>query len=254
MTCVTGKTDLSDFTFLFPVRIDSLERAENLNTVINFISSHFETSFIIVEADSQMKYDSSYTREGIRYEFHPDTNSIFHKTKYINLLIRLAETKSVAVWDTDVITTPAQILNSASIIRKGEAGMSIPYNGRVFVCDHSLSAFFRSHPKLEILERLSSSLSFMYGYHSTGGAFIVNRDEYMESGGENENFYGWGPEDVDRVKRMETLGIPVHFAGGPMFHLWHPRGITSRYADKSTEKLNRQEFIKTCATINISEC
>lgn len=251
-TCRIGKTyksDLSDFTFLLPVRIDSKERAQNVNTVINYLSGNFETSFIVVEGDTEKKFEENGQLSPIKYEFHQDNNVFFHKTRYINHLISLAETKYVAVWDTDVITAPAQIINSCSIIRDREAGMCIPYDGRVFVCDNSLSTVFRSKPDIAILEKLTTSLPFMYGYHSTGGAFMVNKEEYLAAGGENENFYGWGPEDVDRVKRMEVMGIPVHFAGGPMFHLWHPRGITSRYADKNTEKLNRKEFIKTCATI-----
>lgn len=114
--CTTGKTDLSDFTFLFPVRIDSKERAENLNTVINCISNHFETIFIVVEGDSEKKFETNGQLSPIKYEFHRDINVFFHKTRYINHLIRLAETKYVAVWDTDVITAPDQILNSAKII------------------------------------------------------------------------------------------------------------------------------------------
>ena len=125
-------------------------------------------------------------------------------------------------------------------------------DGYLSVIIHSAD-FFRSNPDIIILERLSASLPLMYGYHSTGGAFMINRIEYLEMSGENENFYGWGPEDVDRMKRMEVLSIPVHFADGPMLHLWHPRGITSRYVDKNIEKLNRKEFIKTCATIKRSE-
>lgn len=246
-TCKTTRTDLSDFTFLFPVRINSKEREENLTTVIEYILRHFVTSIIVVEADAEMKYDTNDIRAYIHYEFHPDTNTFFHKTKYINILLRLAETRFVAVWDTDVISAPDQILKSASVIRTGEAGISIPYDGRIFVCDDSLTAFFRSHPNLEILEKLSVSLPLMYGYHSTGGAFLINRLDYLASGGENENFLGWGPEDMERIKSMEVSGIPVHYTDGPMFHLWHPRGITSRYMNKNTEKNNRLEFIKTCA-------
>ncbi len=145
----------------------------------------------------------------LSYEFHKDINQFFHKTRYINELLRIAETKYVAVWDTDVIASPVQILESANTIRDGKSGMSIPYDGRVFVCDYSLSAFVRSNPYIHILERLSASLPLMYGYHSTGGAIMINRIEYLEIGGENENFYGWGPEDVDRVKRMEIMS-PEH--------------------------------------------
>jgi predicted glycosyltransferase involved in capsule biosynthesis len=68
----------------------------------------------------------------------------------------------------------------------------------------------------------------------------------LKSSGENENFRGWGPEDVERVKRMEILNYKVHFADGPMFHLWHPKGKTSWYIDKSAEIQNRREFIETC--------
>jgi predicted glycosyltransferase involved in capsule biosynthesis len=58
----------------------------------------------------------------------------------------------------------------------------------------------------------------MYGYCSKGGAFLADRNKYLEAGGENENFLGWGPEDFERVKRMEILHQTVHFAKGPLFH------------------------------------
>ena len=44
---------------------------------------------------------------------------------------------------------------------------------------------------------------------SVGGAFLVNRVSYMEAGMENERFYGWGPEDVERVVRWDTLGYQI---------------------------------------------
>jgi predicted glycosyltransferase involved in capsule biosynthesis len=252
MTCKTGttgttcKTDLSDFTFLFPLRIDSEERLANLNTVIKFISNHFITSYIVLEADKTRKVNGNELNTLIRYEFLEDKNEFFHKTKCINHLIRMAETKYVAVWDADVIADASQILDSATVIRTKNAGLSIPYDGRMLVCDKSLSDFFRSHPDIELLNRVSSSLPFMYGYHSTGGAVMVDKNEYLAIGGDNENFYGWGPEDVERVKRMEIMGIPVHFANGPIFHLWHPRGKTSWYLDHLIEKHNRKELIITC--------
>jgi len=59
-------------------------------------------------------------------------------------------------------------------------------------------------------------------------------------------FMAGGPEDVDRVKRMEVLNLPVYFSDGPLFHLWLPRGKTSWYANRSIEIKNRREFIETC--------
>ena len=124
--------------------------------------------------------------------------------------------------------------------------MSIPYDGRVFCCDRELSELFRTRPDFRLLEKAAPALPLMYGHLSTGGAFFVNRKDYLEFGGENENFIGWGPEDIERVKRVEISGRKVHFASGPMYHLWHPRGSTSRYAGKLAEINNRRIFIETC--------
>ena len=43
----------------------------------------------------------------------------------------------------------------------------------------------------------------------------------------NEHFYGWGPEDAERVRRMEILGYPVGVnTEGPLYHLWIQEEIT----------------------------
>lgn len=240
------RTDLTDFTFLMPLRIDSEKRRENADTTISYILRSFDTPVIVVEGDGSRKYYPDFKTENLHYEFIDDKNVFFHKTKYINRLIESASTRFIVVWDTDVIAHPDQILESVMVLRKGEAIMSIPYDGRVYVCDNYLSDLFRIIPNTEILLKLAPSLPLMYGYCSTGGAFMADRERYLEAGGENENFLGWGPEDFERVKRMEILHQTVHFGKGPLFHLWHPRGRTSWYADKETEIANRRELIMTC--------
>jgi hypothetical protein len=240
------KTDLSDFTFLMPLRVDSSQRKENADTSMNFILRHFDTTFIVAEGDESKKYIPDFQNGNLRYDFIQDKNLFFHKTKYINRLIESTATRFIAVLDADAIVPPDQILESVMVMRKGEAIMSIPYDGRVYVCDNSLSDLFRRVPKTEILLKLAPCLPLMYGNCSTGGAFLADRNKYLETGGENENFLGWGPEDFERVKRMEILHQTVHFSKGPLFHLWHPRGRTSWYADQETEIRNRRELIKTC--------
>ena len=76
--------------------------------------------------------------------------------------------------------------------------------------------------------------------------FIVNKHKYLKAGGENENFYGWGPEDAERFKRMEILEGAVERVDGPLFHLHHPRGINSTFGNDERDKKNLFEFIKIC--------
>ena len=74
-----------------------------------------------------------------------------------------------------------------------------------------------------IMEKTETTLLYEYLVtHSCGGAFFVNRSVYVQAGGENEHFYGWGPEDLERVKRMEILGYSVTRIKGDLYHLYHP--------------------------------
>lgn len=45
------KIALTDVTFMIPVRIDTLERLENILAVTNFILSHCDTNILVVESD-----------------------------------------------------------------------------------------------------------------------------------------------------------------------------------------------------------
>jgi predicted glycosyltransferase involved in capsule biosynthesis len=83
------------------------------------------------------------------------------------------------------------------------------------------------------------------GYYPAAGVFIVNKEKYIESGGENENFYGCGSENKEREKRMKVFGLAIYRAEGPMFHLWYPRG-PNRFANNKIEWRNMREFLKTC--------
>jgi hypothetical protein len=240
------KVDLLDVTFLMPLRIDSVQRQENADVSISYILDHFNTAFIVAEGDKTRNYSSSLRIDNFRYEFIEDKNIFFHKTKYISKLIELSETVFIAVWDADVIVPVEQILDSVQRLRRGQTVFSIPYDRRAFACDPLLSECFRKTGKVDLLRKLIPALPLMYGYCSTGGAFLANREKYLETGGENENLLGWGPEDFERVKRMEVLNQKIYFSDGPLFHLWHPRGRTSWYADKETEIRNRLELINTC--------
>ena len=43
------KIDLKDVTFLIPLRLDSIERVENLQLTIDFLVRHFDTQNIVLD-------------------------------------------------------------------------------------------------------------------------------------------------------------------------------------------------------------
>lgn len=79
------KINLSDVTFIIPVRIDSVVRLENLLLTIKNLESNFVTHIEIIEASSYNNgLIKSLLSKDICYRFIEDKDPIFHRTKYIN--------------------------------------------------------------------------------------------------------------------------------------------------------------------------
>ena len=158
--------------------------------------------------------------------------------------LRKAKTKAVGIWDTDAFLPPEQILEAFRIIQSGKTIMSFPYDGRFHMLTEDQSSIFENHISYEEINFICDNKLIPHGPYSVGGSFCVNKDLYLHFGGENEHFYGWGPEDIERVKRIEILGYEIFRVAGKLFHLFHPRNENSHYYNKNTEFANRSEFVK----------
>lgn len=240
-----SKIENRNVTFVIPVRIDSSERSENLDMVLRQLSHRKQTTILILEADIKPLYNLKKGYSNVKYLFVEDHDPVFHRTKYLNQLLREAETELVGIWDTDVILPDEQIDRALQDICEGKAVMSYPYDGRFYFCNSEESSCYRQQASIDyLLERVNRGNYCMS--NSVGGAFCVRKDFYLEAGGENETFYGWGLEDLERIRRMFILGLPVTRVDGPLFHLFHPRNKNSYYKDEEAEIKSRQEFLKVC--------
>lgn len=231
-------------TFVIPVRIDSSERQENLDVVLYLLSKRKQAKIIILEADIRPNYKVPEYYPNVIYHFIKDENPVFYRTKYLNILLRKADTSIVGIWDTDVVIPDDQIDCSIADIREEKAVISFPYNGCFNFCSLEDSFVFRENHSIRFLKEKEH---FNCVAHSVGGAFFVRKEIYLKEGGENEHFYGWGMEDLERVKRMEILGLPVSRANGSLFHLFHYRNENSRFYNPELEYESRKEFLKVCS-------
>lgn len=234
-----------ELTIVIPVRIDSIERKENLDTVISFFMNCTFAHIIVLEADNEQKYKYDISDKRLSLHFIKDNDPIFYRTRYLNQLLRMSKTNIVGIWDTDVLVHSSQINHSVYAIKTGST-MSFPYDGRFIYLNIQDSTTARLDTYSFMENNQSKDTRPVFWRPSVGGAFIVNRDKYLKAGGENENFYGWGPEDVERVKRMEILEEKIDRADGVLFHLYHPRNINSLPAPGSIGRNNTKEFLKIC--------
>lgn len=240
-------TKTARVAFLIPLRIDSQERKRNLDVVLAELIRMEEADIYILEADSFPRYRLSEHFPRIHYQFIADNNPVFHRTRYLNILLQKVDHDIVGIWDADVVVPQKQIRSAVHAIVAAQAVMAFPYDGRFCSLPSDVSEVCRGSFSFNVMKKLLQQMPLGQGFYSVGGAFFVHRQTYLRAGGENERFYGWGPEDVERVKRMEILGWPIYRVSGVLFHLYHPRNENSRYASKDLEKQNICELLRVCA-------
>lgn len=237
------KTAFQDVTIVIPLRIDSEERKQNIDALLAYLSALPELRVVILEAAPSKQYNLIKKYFQVTSFFEPDTDPVFYRTYYINRLLETVTTPIIGVWDADVYVPYAQMEAAVQQIRSGNAVLSYPYDGRFYCLSPEQSRVYRRQLLSGVAAgRPEAPDNLPFWPDSVGGAFFVDRTRYLEAGGENEYFYGWGAEDRERFCRITSLDRPVMRVDGPLFHFYHPDGGNSHFADSAAERRNRQEL------------
>lgn len=198
---------MKDVSFLIPIRLDSILRLENLLVVVDFLRSHFHSPILIYESNS---YSTGILPSLIGtkavYRFEEDRDDIFHRTKYINKLVTLSSTPYVAVWDCDVIIPPEQIKEGIQHLQEGRSSFVFSYANEFLDTGFILREIYVKERNIDMLLSQRGKMTPLYGPEPIGGAFMANRQDYMDIGLENPDFYGWGREDGERLHRWKGMG------------------------------------------------
>ena len=85
-------------------------------------------------------------------------------------------------------------------------------------------------------------MACLYPPNPVGGAFFANREAYIKSGIEREQFYGWGMEDGERFSRWTIQQQTMDRVDGPLFHLSHARGVNSSISSMDSRIVKQRVF------------
>ena len=238
------KKNLKDVTFLLLVRLDSIDRIENIMCVVDFINTNFDTNITV--------WECSYYNNGILkkllsknvvYKHIEDHDPILYRTMYLNLMLKEVTTDYVSVWDVDVITSKQQIIDSVSLLRNNEADFVYPYERFFLDTTFIVRKLYLKTKDFSVLQS-HKALMNLPAPNPAGGAFFCDVRSYIKSGMENETFYGWGVEDFERKIRWERMGYRVKRISGEMYHLTHPRDING-YSNAETDTIRYREYNKS---------
>lgn len=225
------KTNINDVSVLIPLRLDSLDRLENLLYVVNYLLRYFDSNVYVLHADKEThNYVKGLLPKKCNYTFMEDIDPVFHRTYYINRLYEMTASPILAIWDADVIVSPEQVEYSVYSIRKNICEVCFPYDGTFLNVDSILKDMFNSKCyDIEFLNRNVCKMNRLYNNIQNGGVFFISRDAFIKSKFEDESFYGWGPEDWNRVEKWRILGYRIFRAKGVLYHLCHSRDINGNF-------------------------
>ena len=228
--------DLSNATFIIPLRIESADRMRNIITLLCFLLGNFDTNVIVKEVDSEPVFEENVLPQikefigndiNLVHIFEKSDDPVFYRMHILNEMLAMSKTDVVINYDCDVLMPVETYVNAYESILNGACDVVYPYgNGnfqkQVHVTDEIVSDFLNNDFNLPILDKSSQVSTSDFGWVQ-----FFNRSVYIEGGMENENFRGSSPEDKERFFRFTTLGYKVRRIDNWIYHLEHSRGANS---------------------------
>ena len=241
------KYDLTDTTFIIPVRMDTVVRLENLILCVEHLQERLQTHIVVLEAAPYNNgFIQNLLKDRVTYRFVEDRDPVFHRTKYLNQMTMMVKTDFTGIWDTDVIVDHGQMLDSLQHLRQNLCDIAYPYDGDF--CDTSdlLRNHYLVHRDPEFLKANRGKMQLLYNVEgvigAVGGAIFARTDKYRLAGMENEAFYGWGLEDGERHYRWLSFDFKIYRSPGCLFHLTHPRDSNGRFHSRSHSQKARHDM------------
>lgn len=228
--------DLSNATFIIPLRIESSDRMRNIITLLCYLFGNFDTNVIVKEVDSESVFEENVLPQvkefvdrdiNLTHIFEKSDDPVFYRMHILNEMLAMSKTDVVINYDCDVLFPIKTYVNAYESILNGTHDVVYPYgNGtyqkQVHVNDEIVSDFLNTDFDFSIFEKHSQISTSDFGW-----AQFFKRSVYIEGGMENENFRGSSPEDKERFFRFTTLGYDVGRIDDWIYHLEHSRGQNS---------------------------
>jgi hypothetical protein len=256
------KINLSEATFIIPIRIESPDRLRNVVTTTAFLMENFDTNIIIKEVDNEPVFQRDALPlleeildfniwENFNYIFERSDDPLFHRQRVLNEMIMEADTHIVVNYDCDAILPLESYELAYKGIMDGVYDIVYPYGSgeyqkQVAATDVTVSQFLETGD-YEFLDAVSNISTSDFGW-----AQFFKRSTYIQGGMENENFKAYAPEDKERYYRFVTLGYSVGRLNNYVYHLEHARGENSWFNNPHMQGNNDEwEKIKTMSKDNL---
>jgi predicted glycosyltransferase involved in capsule biosynthesis len=250
---------MNDVTFIIHLRKDTEERAKNVDIVIAYYKAIFPLcKFIVVEDDKLQNFEYLKNDLSVQY-IHFYNEGQHNKCRGYNIGLNSCKTDIVCFLDADCIVSKDNIEKAITTL-EDEDGLYIGYNGKAIYFNYSVKHKISNVTEslYDFLESFVDVSNMQTGYineyyhvantKAVGGVLFGKRQTFINIGGFNPNFKGWGYEDNEIIVRARKLKIPIYIINTDKPFLFHLPHINEAAKNKenihASYKLNEQEYLK----------
>lgn len=227
-----------DLTYILPCRIESEDRLKNVITSVSYLLKTFTDAKVIVkEVDTKSTFKFRALPEikkiaptdNLTHVFEENSDNLFHKTRILNDLIMMADTKVICSHDVDVVYPVRAHKMAYEAILNDQMDVVYPYGCGVWQYQVNypmdvFEQFISSGHDINSLEPNCRTESSTIGWTQ-----FYNKEKVIQGGLWNEEFISWGAEDCEFYYRFNALGYRVGRIESPIWHFEHGRTHNSHY-------------------------
>lgn len=230
--------DFNNSTVLIPFMADNPDRIFNINVILKFLNNNLKTNVVIYEqGNNKTNIDYSiFANLNIVHELYENT-SYFHKTKLYNLGLIKIKTENTICLDSDVLIPISQMVEAKNNL-DSKIHYCFPFNNNYIEISKLLSKErnlfldtfdFETYTKSVVTYDTTSYRKIpkiikhpgLVRDCPPGGCLFIKTKVYIDMGLENEDFYGYSPEDAERKHRLKTFEYTTKEVNGNLYHLDH---------------------------------
>lgn len=226
---------LNELTFILPIGIETQDRLRNFLFTSSYLIKICPNAKFIFHEMGDISHIDDINHPTLTKMFTrtPKVEKIFYKTWCINRALEQVDTKAVCIYDVDVLIPLKSIEESCKCILNDEYDMVLPYTYGPYqkmIMDYTECENFKSDLNFDCFKNVRKNTSF-YGHVQ-----FFNTKSYCTLGGENEDIIGWGPEDQEKLYKMQFFGGRVKYLDDS--YVWH---IEHERIDPNVEQTKNYE-------------
>lgn len=247
--------NLENVTFIIPTFIESSDRFNNAKSTLGYLNNWFKTNVIIheiIEDSSRLDFLNDLKNLNIKHLTEKRDGMNYHRTRQLNEMLNLVTTPITANYDIDVILPVQSYVDSQEMLLNDEADVVYPYGNGIWQ-KRVFQNFDRTDfNKLFDYTLINNHFDLWNAY--VGHCFFIKTDFYKKSGGENEKFIAYGPEDMERYDRFSKLEFNIKRINNYVFHFEHYRTSFSHEGNLDFNR-NKQlyDFLSNMSKVDIEE-